>query len=270
VQGGYSARDVAGLLGLSVGQVRSYVREGFLAPVRGARGQLRFSFQDVVLLRAAKGLLGAEIASGRVKRALRKLKAQLPADRPLTAVAIGAEGNRIVVRDGGSRWNPESGQVLFDFNVAELAETMADVAPLRGQQDAAHWFARGCALESSDPKAAIDAYLRALEHDVEHADTHVNLGRLLHEGGRLREALAHYQLAAAARPGDPVALFNCGVALEDLGQVEEAIAAYRGAIAADRAQADAHFNLARLYERTGHHEAAARHLRAYRNLVEPQ
>src|ERR1700737_315499 len=41
---GYGAREVARMLGLSVGQVRAWVRAGFLEPERGARGALRFSF----------------------------------------------------------------------------------------------------------------------------------------------------------------------------------------------------------------------------------
>ena len=34
---GYGAREVAKMLGLSVGQVRAYVRAGFLDPTRGPR-----------------------------------------------------------------------------------------------------------------------------------------------------------------------------------------------------------------------------------------
>ena len=51
---GYGASEVAKMLGLSVGQVRSWVRAGFLTPERGPRGELRFSFHDLVLLRTAK------------------------------------------------------------------------------------------------------------------------------------------------------------------------------------------------------------------------
>ena len=32
------------------------------------------------------------------------------------------EGSRIVVEDGARRWQPESGQILFDFGVADLAQ----------------------------------------------------------------------------------------------------------------------------------------------------
>src|SRR5436305_1352586 len=68
--GGYGAREVAKMLGLSLGQVRAFVRAGFLDPERGPRRELRFSFQDLVLLRSAQGLVSARIAPRRVRRAL--------------------------------------------------------------------------------------------------------------------------------------------------------------------------------------------------------
>ena len=57
----YTAKSVARLLDLSVQQVRSYARAGFLQPDRGPRGEYRFSFQDLVMLRTAKGLMAARI-----------------------------------------------------------------------------------------------------------------------------------------------------------------------------------------------------------------
>src|SRR3954464_1197440 len=126
--GGYGAREVAKMLGLSVAQVRAYVRAGFLEPARGARGEMRFSFQDLVLLRTAKGLVSARIATRRVRSALRKLKEQLPEGRPLHGVHIPAAGDRLVVGDGRASWSPESGQFHFDFETQELARK---VAPLQ-------------------------------------------------------------------------------------------------------------------------------------------
>src|SRR5438477_10286653 len=105
---GYGAREVAKMLGLSVSQVRAYVRAGFLEPGRGPRGELRFSFQDLVLLRAAQGLVSARIPPRRVRLALHQLRGQLPAGRPLTGVQLVAEGDRIVAGDGAARWQPES------------------------------------------------------------------------------------------------------------------------------------------------------------------
>src|SRR6266852_8006877 len=109
---GYAAREVAKMLGLSVGQVRAYVRAGFLEPLRGPRGELRFSFQDLVLLRTAQGLVSARIAPRRVRAALRKLRSELPEGRTLRDVHIRAEGDRIVVGDGARKWSAEDGQVL--------------------------------------------------------------------------------------------------------------------------------------------------------------
>jgi len=262
---GYAAREVAKMLGLSVGQVRSYVRAGFLEPARGPRGELRFTFQDLVLLRTAKGLVSARIAPRRVRRALRMLKEQLPEGRPLRGVHIRAEGDRIVVGDGRASWSPESGQVLFDFGARELARK---VAPLQlHARDASDWYERGCDLEEAAPAEAREAYRRALDLDPSLADAWVNLGRLLHEGGDARAAAAHYRNAIELAPENATALFNLGVALEDLRMDEEAILAYRTALAADPGCADAHYNLAALYERRGDPAAALRHLRSYRKLA---
>lgn len=270
------------MLGLSVGQVRAWVRAGFLAPERGARGELRFSFQDLVLLRTAKGLLQARIPARRVKTALSRLRENLPEGRSLRGVKITADGDRIVVGDGSARWQADSGQVLFDFDTAELARKVApllvrgtrqgegglrgDDAPFAGS--ALDWYERACDLEEAAPAEARAAYRRALELDPSHPDAHLNLGRLLHEAGDAAAAAAQYRSALDARPDDATAQFNLGVALEDLGRVDEAIEAYARAVAIDPALADAHYNAARLYEQRGQAAGAIRHLRAYKQLTD--
>jgi tetratricopeptide (TPR) repeat protein len=272
--GGYSTKDVAGLLGLSAEQVRSYVRAGFLAPRQGPRGEYYFSFQDLVLLRTAKGLLAARVPRRRVRLALQNLREQLPEDRPLTGVRISAQGHHVVVRDGRDVWNPESGQTLFDFELSELAREAATL-PLQTPPQthaepvgAADWYERGCELEESSPEQAMAAYTRALEMDPGLPDAHVNLGRLLHERGDAAGAERHYRLALAALPEDPTSAYNLGVALQDLGRAREAVAAYEAALARDANYADAHYNLAGLYEELGEPEAAFRHLRTYKALTQ--
>jgi tetratricopeptide (TPR) repeat protein len=265
---GYGAREVAKMLGLSVSQVRAYVRAGFLEPTRGPRGELRFSFQDLVLLRTAQGLVSARIAPRRVRSALRKLKEQLPEGRPLRGVHIRAEGDRIVVGDGRATFCPESGQILFDFQTRELARKVAPLQRRAQDGDASDWYERACDLEESAPDEAQKAYRRVLEMDPAHGDAWVNLGRLLHEAGDPRAAAQHYRKAIELQPDNGVALFNLGVALEDLRMPEEAILAYRTALAADAGCADAHYNLSQLYESRGDGPAALRHLRTYRKLVQ--
>src|SRR6059036_2863341 len=87
---GYTTEEVARLLGLSPAQIRSYTRAGFLSPSRAARGELRFSFQDLVLLRAAKGLMAARIPAAKIRGSLRRLKQQLPRGRALSELRITA------------------------------------------------------------------------------------------------------------------------------------------------------------------------------------
>src|SRR5215210_4310223 len=278
---GYSTKDVAALLGLTAERVRSYVRAGFLSPSQGPRGEYYFSFQDLVLLRTAKGLLAARVPRRRVRLALQNLREQLPGDRPLTGVRISAQGHHVVVRDGRDVWNPESGQAFFDFELSELAREASNLAlrtapPVRRQEadsadrpeGTADWFERGCDLEEDSPEEAMAAYRRALEIEPGLADAHLNLGRLLQERGVTAEAEVHYRQALAARPDDATAAYNLGVALQDLGRLDEAAEAYEAALGIDRSLADAHFNLAGLYEKLGEREAAFRHLRTYRTLTQ--
>ncbi len=270
---GYSTQDVANLLGLSAAQVRSYVRAGFLSPRQGPRGEYCFSFQDLVLLRTAKGLLAARVPRRRVRIALQNLREQLPGDRPLTGVRISAQGHHVVVRDGRDVWNPESGQGLFDFELSELAREAATLPlhtvpdELPSPEDAAAWYELGCALEEESPEEAMAAYARALEIEPSLSDAHLNLGRLFHERGDTAAAERHYRLALGSLPDDATAAYNLGVALQDLGRLREAVAAYEAALARDPSYADAHYNLSGLYEQLGEPEAAFRHLRTYKALL---
>jgi len=266
----YSVREVAAMLGITAAQIRSYASQGFLSPDRGERGELRFGFQDLVILRTANELASADIPQRKVKRVLERLRAQLPEGRSLAGVRIAADGDRVVVRDGETVWNAESGQELFDFAVREIAEKTAAI--LEGKKsrtmDAEAWYELACDLEMSSVAEAKDAYQRAVALDPTHADAHVNLGRLLHEEGSAAAAEAHYRAALNADPEHDTAAFNLGVALEDLGRMQDAIGAYERALKLDDLNADAHYNLAGLYEQRGEKQSALRHLNAYRKLIQ--
>ena len=273
---GYSTRDIAQLLGVTERKIRAYARAGFLKPARGPRGEFNFTFQDLVVMRTAAALEAQHVPARTIVRALRRLKGQLPSGRSLTEVSIAADGARIMVRDGGSSWNPLSGQLLIQFDVAELAARAEPIARRRSQAllatiregySAAEWFQIGVDLEAVAPAQAREAYVRTLQMDPRHPDAHVNLGRILHEGGQVTEAATHYLQALRNNDQHAVAAYNLGVAMEDLGRLSEALKAYQQSAAADAQFADVHYNLAKLYEKIGNRAGAIRHFTKYRRLL---
>jgi tetratricopeptide (TPR) repeat protein len=270
---GYTAREVAEILGLSAGQVRSYARSGLLHPGRGPRNEYRFTFQDIVVLRAASDLLRARVHPRRVKGALTKLRIQLPRGRSLATVRVHADGEKVLVRDRDTVWEPASGQVLIDFAVSDLASRAAVFARRVVEERAAtedlqadEWYNLAHDLEAVSPEEAKEAYGRAVRLAPAHAEAHLNLGRLLHEEGHLAEAEAHYREAIAAAPTSAIAWFNLGVVLEDQGKAKDAVESYEEAIRHDPQMAAAHYNLSMLYEGQGTTTAAIRHLSEYRRL----
>ncbi len=272
----YRTTDVARILGVSANRVRRLVHAGHCDPTRKGRAY-RFEFRDLVLLRTAQGLLRSPgLPPKRVHRALRQLKKQLPENRPLSGVRIYAEAGKIVVRDGDTVWQPDSGQQVFQFAVDELAVKATKVVPAlrrRAQvagpsESATDWFEYGILIEQDDPNGSRQAYERALEIDPEMVDAYINLGRLVHEGGDPAGAATFYGEALRRCADDAVTHYNLAVAYEDLEQLDEAQSHYELALGLNPHFADAHFNLGRLLERRGEADAALKHLLAYRRLSE--
>jgi tetratricopeptide (TPR) repeat protein len=270
----YSTRDVSDLLGLTPTRVRALVRSGVIAPHRDAKGRASFSFQDLVLLRTAKGLSDAQVPARRITKALQALASQLPTDRPLSAVRVQIDGDRVVVRDSNSSWEPESRQTLLDFSVRELGEKVAPLAresvqrALRAASSADDLFQAALDSEQIGSNAEAEAaYRGALQVDPQHVAACINLGRLRHVAKALDEAEQLYRRALAVEPNHPTARFNLGVVLEDRGATTDAIEQYREAARLDPRVADVHFNLARLYQQTGDQQAALRHFSRFRALT---
>ena len=238
------------------------IEAGFVTPTRGPRHELRFSFQDLMLLRTARTLQLARIPPRKIVRSLAKLKAELPAEAPLTSLRIDTVGRAVTARDASGRWEAESGQRLIDFG----AQTSAPVAALR-HASASDAFARAAALEAVDGDSAQAQYRLAIEQSPADVDAYLNLGALLCEGGRAAEAVTLYERALAHGADSPLIHFNRAVALEDVERLQDALASYRQCLMQDAAFADAHFNCARLHERLGNPRAALRHFNAYRRSL---
>lgn len=275
----YSANDIERILRLSRTTLRGLIKNGFVKPTRGARRELRFSFQDLIVLRTARALIQAKVPKRRINRSMQDLRRHLPDSAPLSGLSIGAIGDQVVVRDGKSHFQVDSGQYVLGFDVsvedgvlrvvehkqadsAKPAATAA-IAP----QDVDSWFEQALELEDADPQAARSAYQRVIDSDPDHRAAWINLGRLAHQHHRNDEAEGIYRRALRQCGPDPLLMFNLGVLLEDMGRPDAALDAYQGAITEDPNLADGHFNLARLYEELGKPQHAIRHLGQYRRLM---
>ena len=262
----YNTKDLERLFGLPASAVRSLTRAGHISPVKRA-GRLHYSFQDLLMLRTASALRSAKISAHRINRTLQTLRATLPTNqRSLTAL-----GDQIAVREGKLLWESDSGQYVLALDIGEekggLHVIPRQTAAVQTADSADEPFAKGLALEDTDPHGARAAYEACLAADPQHMEARINLGRLLHMAGRLADAERVYR---SAKKPESVLLFNLAVLLEDLEREPDAIVAYREALALDPELADAHFNLARLYERARNPKSSLRHLLAYRRMIDRQ
>jgi len=267
----FTTREVAKILALPEWRVRSCVRAGFLAPARGPQRRIAFTFQDLLLLKTTKGLLGASVPLRRIRRILHSLRKQLPKEQEIWNVKVYADGDRVVVWNGKARWQPDSGQFLFNFAAKEVAQrvNLPLVKKPAPALNAEQWFDLACELEKTSPEEARRAYGEALALDFSLVEAHINLGRLYQEAAELDKAERHYRAAIAQDPHPTLAYFNLGVLMEQRGRMREAIAAYEDALVNDASLADAHYNLGLIFESQGRIADAFKHFRSARKLYGP-
>jgi hypothetical protein len=267
VNEGYSLQDVSRLLGLPRSIVRGLVDAGFVAPERGARREYRFSFQDLVVMRTAQSLVEARLPTTRILRSLRRLRAQLPPEVPMSGLRVEAVGDRVVVHDGATQWQPDSGQYVLRFQVEAPRGRLAFIdAPSPPLASAEALFEQALALEESKPDVATALYARAVAIEPALLAAYTNLGRLQHDRKQWEAAEATYRTGIANCGADDGLYFNLALLLEDLDRGEEATAMYHAALEQNPELAEAHYNLALICEAGGQAQEAIRHLAAYRRL----
>ncbi|MEI6001732.1 tetratricopeptide repeat protein [Paraburkholderia bengalensis] len=266
-------RELQSMLGVSRSIINGLIDARFVTPTRGPRNTLRFTFQDVVLLRTALQLRAANIAPRRIVQALTRLRAELPDELPLSGIRVTAVGNDIAVRTGPAQWDAITGQHLLDFEVADIKGDVVFLESTPGPKDAARqaeeWYDLGGQMMKSDAKGAEQAYRNAIALAAEpFYAAYVDLGALLCESeGRCDDALRVFDEALAFFPDDAVLHFNRAVALEGLDRLDEAERSYERCLELDPSYADAHHNLAILLESLGDKQGLLRHLNAYRRLT---
>jgi tetratricopeptide (TPR) repeat protein len=270
----YSTRDAAELVGLTESAIRGVVRVGLLSAAPAAL-PLRFSFQDILVLRQVKQLVGAGVALRRVRDELGELRRRRP-EAQLSALSLAAQAGHVVVREGEAAWRVDSGQGVLAFGDEPAPRGQLADLPVRRDSDppepivglsADEWFERAGELEDDDVDAAIEAYRRALRLRPDSIEALINVGRLHAESGAVERAAECFERALALDPNDATATYNLGVVAQDLGKDGDAIRHYEKALTLDPSLAEAHYNLATIFDRGGDARSAIRHINEYRKLT---
>lgn len=208
----------------------------------------------------------------RIRKVLESLQRQLVDGAVLSSLKIYASGKRVVVWDGRSHWQPDSGQFLLNFETKHIGRPARPMGRRRVKPSQAEtalaWFERATRLQGESLEEARRAYLEAIRIRPTFIEAHLNLGLLHHNDGKLKEAEACYRRALQYGPALALAHFNLAIVLEDQHDKSGAMAAYEEALESDPTFREAHWNLAQLYERLGRRRDAVRHYAAAKRLTD--
>ena len=122
----YRTQEVVDALGVTRRQLQYWAKTGLVRPsATTPGGHHRYSFADLVAVKAARRLIDAGVSVQRIRRCLEALAQRLPQiDRPLEQLVIVATGDVLLVIDGESAFEALSGQEWI-FEVAQLARDLA-------------------------------------------------------------------------------------------------------------------------------------------------
>lgn len=117
----YRSRDVARILGITRRRLQYWATSDLVPPSVSTRGgHHRYTFQDLVALKAAKRLVDAGVSIQRIRRSIQSLRRTLPnVRRPLVELVLVATGDVVLVLHRGTAFEAVSGQEWV-FDVAQL------------------------------------------------------------------------------------------------------------------------------------------------------
>jgi tetratricopeptide (TPR) repeat protein len=269
----FSPREVAKLLGLTPGRLRSLDRAQVVSPSAIRNGRRAYTFQDLIALRATYGLLEKRIRLKDVVQAIGALRRALPrVTRPLQELRIQSDGRKVVVQADGGTFEPVTGQMVIDFSVDVLRDDVVRV--LRHEpnglraRSAYDLYMRASTLDE-DPATFDEAeglYKKATELDPQLAIAYTNLGNIRFRRGDEMGAEQLYRKALEIDERQPEAHYNLGYVMLERGYASRAVTYFEAAIKADPRFADAHFNLAMAYEALGDKARARGHWKKYLEL----
>ncbi len=108
----FRTRDVVEILGISRRQLQYWSQTDFIAPTtQTPGGHARYTFEDLVALKAAKRLIDSGVSVQRIRTSIRALRGMLPnVLRPLAELVVVATGDVVLAFRHGAAFDAVSGQ----------------------------------------------------------------------------------------------------------------------------------------------------------------
>ena len=265
----YTREEARRLVGISERQLKSWEEQKLVAH------HTAFTFLELLALRTLIKLRGDRVPPSQIKRALTALSKKLKhVANPLTDLKLYADGKKVRVEIDGKAMDAESGQLLMNFDQAELRRMLAFPAKDPGAEDrerratAERWFQRGLELEQtgSPIENVIEAYEKAIELDPHSAGALVNLGTIHFNGRDFAKAKKFYEKALEVDPEYALAHFDLANLYDERGDRTKAVEHYQAALRIAPNYADAHYNLALLYQGSNQTMRAVQHWTNYLKL----
>lgn len=266
----YSRDDVKRVLRVTERQLLSWQAQG-LVPDRKL-----FGFSELLAMQTLLKLRKDKIPPATIKRAVTALRRRVRGGNdPLTEFRIYAVGKKVRVDFEGSTMEPVSGQLLLNFDAAEMKKLLSfkpkaeeHGAGVRRKAEAELLFEQGLALEQRGAPAdeIIEMYKYALMLDPQSTGALVNLGTVYFNKRDWAKAEECYLKAIETDPTYALAHFNIGNLYDERGEKEKALKHYVAALALNPRYGDAHYNIALLYQTTGDALKAVLHWKTYLKL----
>jgi tetratricopeptide (TPR) repeat protein len=152
-------------------------------------------------------------------------------------------------------------------NRVDRLDALQRAAQLNPDDSALQLRLAKAAAQAGQPELKLTALRSAAAINPANLNVQENLARGLIETQKIPEAYAQYQTLLRRWPDNPNALVNSGLLAHQLGRDSEAVDDWQRAIAVDPRQARAHLYLAQFFEQQAQLQSAARHYRAYTQLV---
>jgi tetratricopeptide (TPR) repeat protein len=287
ITNGLSYASVAQILDVPESKLRYWAQIGFVGPSGSKDGKSAFTFSDLVCVKAAKELVDRGFKTSEIRAALAAAARTLPTREAsmesLLKLRVAWSGEALVVLDEGVAFEV-SGQRLFDFGLAELAERAEAVrrdagellplptgkaARVSGAQRSAYdCFVEGLGLEGKGlEEEAASCYRQAVQLDPGLSAAHTNLGTLAYRRGDRGAARGAFEQALSLDPEQAEARFNLANLLIEDGEAELAASELRRVLQTVPDFADAHYNLATALEALGSRAQARAHLQEFLKLA---